>query len=353
MDAVNLKKYIFENKLYQKILENCDCKGFKKSGEYLRCSIIGKSNNAIGLSLNDYLNIKDFSNSNLSGDLYSFYSIINNLSFGQTIKDIHKILGLEYTFIKNKNTKKCIINPLSKLKKWRQNSCNNIMFDDLEIYENNILDEYIPLLYQDWIKLDGIMERTKQKFNIGFSIKNQRIVIPHYHYETGEIVGIIGRTIKELYDEMDIPKYFPLIKYKKSHNIYGLYQNYNEIQNNGYVVIYESEKSVLKRHSRLDGTGVAIGSHSISKQQAKILKNLNVEIIIAFDKDVCMNKIFKSCNMFFPVSNVSFIYDKINILGGKDSPADAMNWDFKKLFDSRIKFTENMNKIYLKGDNNG
>jgi hypothetical protein len=345
MNAIELKKYIYENNLYQNILEKCECHGFKPSGNYLRCSLADKNNNAIGLLLNEYLKVKDFSNENLDGDIFSLYSNINNLSFGETIRQIHSFLGLKFAFVKDKKEVDKI-NPLCKLQSWRKKSAC-VKFDDLEVHDLDILKEYIPLLYHKWIIEDGIMERTRSLFEIGYSDKYNRVVIPHKLWYSGELVGVIGRTINELYDELDIPKYFPLVKYKKSNNLYGLYENYNEIQKKGYVIVYESEKSVLKRHSRFDGTGVALGSHNLSLQQAKILKGLGVEVIIAFDKDICIDKVFKACNSLFPIPKISFMWDKNGLLNSKDSPADLMNWDFEKMFNERKKYTENMNKLYL------
>ena len=218
MNANKLKIYIYENNLYQKVLEDCGCHTFKPSGGYLRCSLKDKTNNAIALLMNETLKIKDFANTNIDGNLFSLYSFANNITFGQTIRDIHKLLGLKYEYIKDiKIIDKT--DPLAKFRNWREKSIKLINFDDLINYERSILDEYIPLLYYDWVIQDGIMEFTRNEFDIGFSSKYQRITIPHFHWSTGEIVGIIGRTVKEHCDLFYIPKYFPLIKYKKSHNL--------------------------------------------------------------------------------------------------------------------------------------
>ena len=81
-------------------------------------------------------------------------------------------------------------------------------------------------------------------------------------------------------------------------NLYGLYENYDSIQKAGYVVVAESEKSVLKRDSFGDGTVVALSGKSISDEQVRILMGLNVEIIIGLDKDVDVNEIRFMCEKF-------------------------------------------------------
>lgn len=345
MNAQELKKYIIKNNYQKNILIYCDCHSIKKSKNWLRCSLKSKNNNAIGLNLKS-LKIKDFSNSDLNGDLFSFIMNIKNISFAETIKEIHNLFNLKYEKYnkKVKNIKKNN-DPLSFFKKIRKKSNNNIEIEDLKEYQNNIFDNYIPLLYKDWAKI--ITERTRKKFNIGFSPKKERIIIPHTHYEKGYMCGVIGRTVNELYDKLNIAKYYPIIPYKKSNNLYGLYENYAEIQKAGYVTVFEGEKAVLMRHTRLDSTCVSIGCNEISEQQIKILKSLNVEIVIAFDNDISLYQILKNCEKFYPLYNVSFIKDRWNILDKKDSPADANLKNYKKLFDRRIFYNDKIHKKFI------
>ena len=66
------------------------------------------------------------------------------------------------------------------------------------------------------------------------------------------------------------------------------------------------------------------------------------EIIIGFDKDVCEEEVrynakqLKTENMIY-TNNISYIYDKYNLLDSKDSPTDKGEEIFKELFKERIK----------------
>ena len=131
-------------------------------------------------------------------------------------------------------------------------------------------------------------------------------------------------------------------------NIYGLYENYQTIQEKRYVVVFESEKSTLKRYSRKDGTGVSIGSHTLSDEQVKILVGLNVDIIIAFDKDVSQNEVRKECEKFYGIRNFYYIYDKWGILDKKESPADRPNKQYEFMLKYKIKYDETEHKELLK-----
>ena len=343
MDALQLKEYISANNKIADILEDLGChKIDNKDKEWVYASF-PDGDNPKGIGLNkENLSFYSFSR-NIKGDIYSLISELKGIEFSEVIRYLHKLLGLKQgRFNKKKDTE--IIDPLALFKKIRAKS-NPIDVAELESYEEDILNDFYPAITKDWVCNEGILEPIRCRFNLGFSFKHNRIVIPHLHWETGEIVGIIGRTNNELYKELDIPKYFPIVKYEKSNNLYGLYENYFDIQKAGYVVVYESEKSVVRRCARGDNTGVALCCKSLSKVQERILKSLNVEIIIALDNDVSMKEVLEMCDRFYPLKKVSYIKDKANMLGKKDSPADANLEGFNKLFDSRYKYNEESVKL--------
>jgi DNA primase len=217
--------------------------------------------------------------------------------------------------------------------------------EDIHILDDKLLDDYIPMLHIDWVR-EGVTEKTREKFNITYSYKHKRVVIPMRYWLTGELLGFNQRTTVENYEEFGIKKYFITPTYPKVLNLYGLYENYNSIQKAGYVVVYEAEKSVLKRDSLNDATGVALSGHSLSDEQVRILIGLNVEIVIAFDKDISVEEVRHACEKFKNIRKVSYIKDKWNILSAKDSPADACNKDYQFLFDNRIVYDKNEQRKY-------
>ena len=196
-----------------------------------------------------------------------------------------------------------------------------------------------------WAK-EGITERTRKKFGIAYSYKHKRIVIPLRFWLTGELLGFNQRTTIENYNEFGIKKYFITPTYPKCLNLYGLYENYESIQKAGYVIVAESEKSVLKRDSLGDSTVVALSGKSISDEQIRILVGLNVEIVIALDNDVDVNEIRFLCDKFKNIRKVSYIKDFMGILGEKDAPMDSSNKDYQFLFNNRIVYDRNEQRKY-------
>lgn len=285
---------------------------------------------------------------NKKGDIFTLIMEIQDCTFGQANKYLHQLFNLTYEY----KSKKTIIennteDPLAIFKKIKKRKV--IVNQDLEIYDSNILKEYVSLPYISWIR-EGIMPFTCKRFNIGYCFDKKRIVIPERYWCGGDndYIGIMGRTTVENYDMFDIAKYFPLQKYFKGSNVYGLNENYKSIQEAGYCVIFESQKSVLKRHSRKDETGGAIGNCEFTEEQVKILLSLNVDIVVCLDEGIDINHIRKECDKFYGLRNVYYIYDKWNLIkkGSKDSPADLPNKQYEFMFKYKIKYDEKERKCF-------
>jgi hypothetical protein len=269
--------------------------------------------------------------------------------FVQANKWLHDLLGLEYKVnfkeLKEKKEKESPLDVFRKVKK-RRNKCN---VNDLEICGEEVLDEFVPHPHIEWIR-EGVMPWTCKEFSIGYAPTKKRIVIPHRWWcgSRNDYVGIIGRTIVKEWEILDIAKYFPLKAYPKGLNLYGLNENYQGIQESAVVILFESEKSVLKRHSRNDKTCVAAGSHDLSDEQVRILISLNVDIVIAWDNDISLQHIRATCNRFWEIRNVYYMRDKWDLLGAKDSPADLPNKLYNFMFKYKIKYDEKEREEYLK-----
>lgn len=266
-------------------------------------------------------------------------------TFGQANKRIHNLFGLEYKY-KAKSTNIYKADPLAIFKKVKKK--RYIVNHGLPTYTDEIIREYSPLPHIDWIR-DGIAQNAFERFNIGYSFDRKRIVIPERKWDgdDNEFVGIMGRTTIPHFEILNIPKYYPLQKYPKGLNIYGLNENYKSIQELGYVVVFEAAKSVLKRYSRKDESAVSIGGSSITEEQAKILIGLNVEIVVALDKGLSIEHIWQQCERFYGLRNVSCIFDQHELLSDKESPADKPNKIYQYMFKYRKPYIEEERKKYI------
>ena len=357
MTAIEIIQHIIDNNLTNKIIDDLGCHDFKEYSTEYRCGMPNSTNKTNIAIKKDTLKTKIFQSDSkiIRGNIFTLIMTIKDISFADANKYLHKLFGLIYNY---KNKKQSLeenkIDPLEIFKKVKRKR-NKVNINDIEIFDSEIIEEYEPILYIDWLKEDGITEFTRKRFNIGYSYKQKRIIIPIRYWagEEDDYIGIIGRTTVKNYDLFDIVKYCSIKKFFKTQNLYGLQENYKSIQDAGYCVIAESEKSVLKRHSRLDETVIAVGSHNLSEEQVKIIIGINVNIIVAYDKDISLKHIRSECEKFYGIRNVYYIYDKWELLKDKESPMDLPNKYYNYLLKYKVKYDEKEHKEHLKETKDG
>lgn len=343
MDTISLKRYIYENKKITDVLENLQCHNIKyhdSQDYYSAAQPDGDNPQGVVINNNSYLNYVSYSRNigfENQADIITLVEGIKNISFVEALKYLHKILGLDFKNTRKPIPKKDVADPLYIFKKHDNQRYIDVTY--INVLDEDMLNDFIPIPHISWVKDGVIVKPTLDKFGIAYSYRNKRIIIPHRSWLTGELLGINSRTTVESYEEFGIKKYWITPSYKKGLNVYGLWEHYDSIEQNKIVTVFESEKAVLKRHTLLDETGVAVSGKFITDEQVRIICGLNVnEVVIAFDKDVPIEEIRYSCSKFYKIRKVSYIWDKWDILGEKDSPADTTNKNYQFLFDNRVVF---------------
>lgn len=215
-------------------------------------------------------------------------------------------------------------------------------------YSPNVLDCFIKHYPPEWLN-DGISKLAMDKFNISYSISQNKIIIPHYDID-GRLVGIRGRALNE-WEVENVGKYAPIrientwYKHPLSMNLYGLNVNRKNIRAHGLCFLFESEKAVMQMENfHLPNCSVAVCGSNFNKYQLNILmKNCAPhEIILCFDKeelpgeDKYFNKLWNICQKYKNYCNFSFVYDREGLLDLKDSPTDKGEETFIKLIGKRV-----------------
>lgn len=219
----------------------------------------------------------------------------------------------------------------------------------LPVYSKAVLDVFCDLRPQEWLN-DGISEAAMEKFNIKYWISQNKIIIPHYDVN-GEFVGIRGRALNE--EEVErFGKYMPVqvqgtwYTHPLSMNLYGLYQNKDNIRKNGVCYLCESEKAVLQSESfPIPNCCVAVCGSNFNKFQLNLLMKTCQprEIVICFDneekskEDKYFFKLMNICKKYSQYCNFSFVYDRKGLTQPKDSPTDKGFEVFRALIDSRVR----------------
>lgn len=353
MDVTSLKKYLYENNKVEDVLFSLGCHKVKynKGKEYYSAAHKdGDNPSGIIIYNNKYLNYISYSRNVTYEDRQDIVNLVQtskSIDFVSAIKWLHEIGGIEYTSYKaSDNKKKSKKDPLDVFKRIRERRYK-INVDDIHEIDEEAINDFVPLLHYSWYK-EGIMPWTRKKFGLCYSYKHNRMVIPLRYWATGDLLGFNQRTMVENYKELGIPKYYLNNSYQKNLNLYGLWENKDEIENAEYVVVAESEKSVLKRDSLNDGTCVALQGKVMSEEQRRIILGLDIkEVIIALDKDVDINEVRSICEKFYRLRKVSYIYDKWGLLEDKQAPMDARNKVYNFIMKHRVVYDESEHQKYL------
>ena len=214
-------------------------------------------------------------------------------------------------------------------------------------YSPNVLDCFIKYYPPEWLN-DGISRFAMDKFNISYSISQNKIIIPHYDID-GRLVGIRGRALNE-WEVENVGKYAPIqvegiwYKHPLSMNLYGLNKTFMDIRRNGICYLFESEKSVMQMDSfNMPNCSAAVCGSNFNKYQLKILmKECHPqEIVICFDNEEENNKkyfdkLYSIGKKYSNYCNFSFIYDRKNLTDKKDAPVDKGEEIFRELLQRRI-----------------
>ena len=216
---------------------------------------------------NPYLYIKDYPR-NINKDMFSYIIDQRGVTFRDVITIVNQSLGItDYNSYFYK-PKKAFGGFYNKVKK-------ETVITPPKIYDRCILDAYKQVGNLRFVK-DHIDLMTQRYFNIMFDTYNDGIVIPIYD-EFGSLIGVKERVNHEIGE--DEQKYWYPYPCQMSKTLYGYSHNYNFLTENT-VLIFEAEKSVMQCHSYGIRNAVALGSGSISRNQIKMLHEIQPERVI-------------------------------------------------------------------------
>lgn len=300
---------------------------FNVNEDEIRCSKPDSSNGSTcRIRLNNSLMCTDFSSS-FNGDIFELIIFHTDTTYANIVSKCYEMFNIEDVDDEDFNGLDLDLdtNPKEVL---------------IPIYDKSELDKYENVWNMKFVE-DNIMPRTQEIFGIGYDYRSRRISIPWFTVE-GELLGVMGRAYFDNYGDF---KYIPLLRFKKHHSLYGIYENKKYIENST-VYILESEKSVLQLHTMGIHNALALGGNSIDNYRLSLLEKLNVrEIIFAFDEGLDIDtqkRALKITKKYFGDEvKIGVMYDKHNKYlpkGSKDSPSDLGKQVWKGLVSNCIRW---------------
>ena len=223
---------------------------------------------------------------------------------------------------------------------------------ELKKYSDKFLKNLPQPRILNWEK-EGITPEVIRQHNIAFNPITNGIIIPHYDINNN-LIGIRERTL--IKENEKYGKYRPSIlngemfNHPLGFNLYNLNNSKDNIKQLGKVFVFEGEKSPLLYASYFgsdNDISVATCGFNLLSYQVELLINCGAkEIIVAFDKqfkekgDKEWNKLIKKLydihSKYGAYVQISYLFDKENLLDYKMSPIDAGPDVFMKLFKERI-----------------
>lgn len=324
----DIKKHLLHNKRdLVLLLKRYGYGKFNVNEDEIRCSKPDSSNGSTcRIRLNNALSCTDFSSS-FNGDIFELIIFHTDTTYSDIVSKCYEMFNIENVDDED----------FDGLDLDLDTSPKEVL---IPIYDKSELDNYENVWNMKFVE-DNIMPKTQQVFHIGYDYRSRRISIPWFTLE-GELLGVMGRAYFNNYGNF---KYVPLLRFKKHHSLYGIYENKKYIENNR-VYIGESEKFVLQLHTMNVRNAVSLGGNSIDSYRLSLLEKLNVkEIVFAYDEGLdvgVQKKALKTAKKYFKNEvRIAIMYDGHNKYlpkGSKCSPSDLGKQIWKGLVNDCIRW---------------
>lgn len=338
MTLEELKSKIYEDNKIAYILEQLGCHSIniEQGGDLYTAGLPdGNNKRSVQIRSNEFLT-GHIRSRGVKGSLLDVICYIKNWYKDNEI-DIVKAKKWLMDLCKYKETGIYNPNPLAwldKIKKQRQFSTDTIK-TNIPILPENYFNQYIYPFYSRSFMRDGIGQDTQLEFNICYDVESERIVIPIYDLE-GFLVGFKGRATRV--SDMDNKiKYIYLYPTAQACLLFNYHRALEYIKLMNEVIVVEAEKGTMQLWDMGILNSVGLGHKDVTPQQLQILKNLQCDIVLAYDKDVPLDFIkakYKNIGYF---RNIYVIYDDKGLLKDKESPTDRGFKVWQELYDSKIK----------------
>lgn len=265
-----------------------------------------------------------------SGNIYKWIMWTEKLNFDQAVKKVADITNTDsYGYIESETMS--FYKLLKRLNEpHKKEVCNRIILDPNTDYKQKFIDE-VP---QEWID-EGISAEEMKKYEIRVDPMSNRIVYPVRDAEFN-MIGVKGRTRFQNYKDLKIMKYMNYNRIGILNYFTGAMQASDYIKETKEIIIVEGLKSVMKLDEFGFHNAVSAETSTLSEYQVELLIRMQVrDVVIAFDKDVKLQKIQECTRLLKRFTNVYVVYDRWNLLQNKDSPPDRGEAVWRTLYERR------------------
>jgi DNA primase len=247
---------------------------------------------------------------NVSGNVFNFIMLINNVSWIEAVKILAAKCGIH-------------LNGYSHSKYFiKKDMILQILEEASSYYHNFLLNKttYEAILALKYLYTRGIDDKIIKEFKIGFCNSDKyflrkKLLTHGYSLYDLQISGVIGKLYENTYFEyMTNRLVFPIVNihgqviafggralndemlakyintpetivYSKSKNLYGLFQSLPSISKKRTIIIVEGYIDVLALHQSQICNTVAVLGSTFTKEYAKLIARYAHNVILMFDPD--------------------------------------------------------------------
>lgn len=303
----------------------------QNGGLYVAALPEGNNKRSVQIRNNEYLN-SNIRSRGIKGDIYSVVRYIkkfeHNHQAKKWIEEICKYNG--FTVLKTEHPLEWLKEIKKKRKAINYSCCKN------EILNEDVLDNYLKFPHIEFTK-DGIGAETQDEFDICYDPIYNRIIIPIRDLK-GNLIGLKARNL----DAEEINKNMKYIYVKSTHQskvLFNYHRALTHIIKQGFVIVGEAEKFPMQLHEMEVYNAVSLGCSDPSDTQIKLLREMEVPIVVAYDKGIDLDYIKEKYRRLGLTRNIYVVYDTEDILdkNKKESPTDRGKKIWDKLFESKIR----------------
>ena len=301
----------------------------------------GGSNISIRLKNNPYCCVSDWSRS-ICTDIISYIIQEKNVGFREVLQAAKKILGLSHDWRPQK--RRLLFGGI-----YANLSCKNREIT-LKTYDESVLDKYEKCGNTLWLN-EGISLEAMRFYNVSFSPEDNAIVFP-WRSPMGEIISIKARVNEKVIPE-GMSKYYYIYPNMISTSLFNYSESYEHLYGADVVYCVESEKTCMKLWGWGIKNCVAIGSHSLSTEQIRLLLQLQCKTIcLLLDKDLPLSETKKNADaikQYAKMMDVKITYWNwtYNLdLDDKAAPVDGTYEQFKYILEEEIEDIEQIDNEY-------
>lgn len=305
---------------------------FKKRGSNYFCSCPKHSDSDPSLCISPDVNLFYCFSCLRKGNLINWLMEYEDLSFQDAVQKVINLTGEDINKYYIPESLK-FYKTLNNLQKEKENISVDRQILDIEQDYNQKFKDEIP---DEWIE-EGISREELKKYKIRIDPISNRIVYPVYSNDD-ELISVKGRTRFKNYKDLKIMKYMLFHKIGVLDYFQGMQQAREFIKQSDEVIIFEGIKSVMKADQWGFHNVVSAETSSLSDQQIALLIKMQIKnVVIAFDKDVNIQKVRGCVGLLNRFANCYAVIDKCKLLDEKDSPCDKGEDVWRTLYERRIK----------------